>query len=236
MGFSLYGVVHLLLLFSISAIVLAFALLFRRVSPRRQKTLTRALAWGMLFMECLKDIALVVTGQFRPNYLPFDLCGLSIFLEFFAVYFPNKWLLECLYSLSLPGACLALFFPDWSALPVWNFFCIYSFLLHGCSILQIVLIFQSTKFRPCLKRLPFCFVCIALACLPMIWLNHILDTNFFFLSFASPGSPLEWFGTHFGNYRIGLPVCMAAIWLILYGVPGLAGMLRRKGRRGGKSG
>ena len=122
LGFRLFGIAHLLWLGGIVLAVLAIALTCRRWKPETVHRLLCGLTWAALLLEICKDGVLLYTGQFRPNYLPLDLCGLSIFVEFAAVRNPRPLLLEPVYSLSLPGACLALLFPNWFSLPLWNFF------------------------------------------------------------------------------------------------------------------
>lgn len=199
--------------------VLAIALTCRRWKPETVHRLLCGLTWAALLLEICKDGVLLYTGQFRPNYLPLDLCGLSIFVEFAAVRKPRPLLLEPVYSLSLPGACLALLFPNWFSLPLWNFFSLHSFLLHGLLVLVPAVLLARGILRPNWKRLPFCFTCVAAACVPVSLVNRHFGTNFFFLERPSSGSPLVWFEQVFGSHLIGLPVLMALIWAGMYGIP-----------------
>ena len=131
LGFSLYDRTHLCWLLGICAGIVLLAWVCRRICEDTCRRLLQGIGWGMLGLEVLKVAVLLSTGQFRAAYLPLDLCGLSVFLEFAAVWKPHPLLLELLYSLSLPGACLALLFPNWFPLPLWNFFSIHSFVIHG---------------------------------------------------------------------------------------------------------
>ncbi len=220
-GFSLYSWQHLLWLAGITFGAICLVMIARHLAPQNFRRLLQGLAWGIVVLETLKLGILCGTGQFRPSYIPLELCGISIVLELFATYCHNPFLLECLYSLSLPGACLALLFPNWNKLPLWNYFCLNSFLLHGLLVWIPILLLANGELHPSWKRLPFCFWCIWLACIPISWINGKLGTNFFFLERASKGSPLVWFEETFGSHLIGLPVMMASIWLLLYGVPAL---------------
>ena len=79
LGFRLFGIAHLLWLGGIVLAVLAIALTCRRWKPETVHRLLCGLTWAALLLEICKDGVLLYTGQFRPNYLPLDLCGLSIF-------------------------------------------------------------------------------------------------------------------------------------------------------------
>ena len=90
LGFRLFGIAHLLWLGGIVLAVLAIALTCRRWKPETVHRLLCGLTWAALLLEICKDGVLLYTGQFRPNYLPLDLCGLSIFVEFAAVRNPVR--------------------------------------------------------------------------------------------------------------------------------------------------
>lgn len=189
-GFSLYGREHLLFLCGIVLTIVLFALCYRKMSSKARRRTIQIFAWVMVVLEISKTSILLYTGQYRWNYLPLDLCGLSVYLELVSAYCRKPLLLECLYSLSLPGACLALLFPNWNKLPICNFFCLHSFLVHGILMLIPILLLSSGELRLQLRRLPFCFGCVLFLCVPLWWINQRLGTNFFFLARASKGSPL----------------------------------------------
>ncbi|MCD8218881.1 MAG: YwaF family protein [Ruminococcus sp.] len=201
-GFTLYHWQHLLWILGIVLTAVWTTRWFCRATQHSQKRLLHILVWLMAALEVCKDLVLLGTGQFRAAYLPLDLCGLSIGLELAAVYRQNTLLCECVYSLSLPGACLALLFPNWNKLPMLNFFCLYGFVLRGLLVLIPVLLFCLCMAWPNAKRLPFCFGCIALTCIPVSLVNRRFGTNFFFLSAPLKGSPLVWFERVCGSHLI----------------------------------
>ena len=219
MGFSLYHMPHLLWLGTVIAAVVAMAFLCRQLKQKNARRICIGIAWTMLGLEIGKDLVLWIMGEFQLAYLPLDLCGLSIFLELTAVYVKHPLLLECVYSLSLPGACLALLFPNWISLPFWNFFSLHAVLLHGLLVMLPVILLSTGQLHPNWKRIPFCFFCIFLACIPISVFNHHFGTNFFFLERPSVGSPLEWFAAVFGSHIVGMPILMAIIWTGMYGIP-----------------
>ena len=225
MGFALFGLTHLFWLGSILMICMVGIGLFRWLSSAQKRKVLRVLAYVMLGMELCKDAMLIRTGQFRPGYLPLDLCGISIFLELAAVTFPKPLLTELVYSFSLPGAALALLFPNWNSLPQWNYMNLHSFFLHAILLLIPVLLLASGMMRPSASRLPFCLICMIGACVPITWVNRYFGTNFFFLERPSKGSPLVWFEQTFGSHLIGFPVLIALIWAGMYGIPVLLSKL-----------
>ena len=190
LGFSLFHLPHLLWMGGILLAVLAVSISCRKWKETTVRRLLCILSWSMIVLELGKDLILGVTHQFRPTYLPLDLCGISIWIEFAAVRKPHPLLLELVYSLSLPGACLALLFPNWFSLPLWNFYSLHSFLLHGVLVMIPAVLLARHVLRPNWKRLPFCFGCLAAMSIPIAMVNRRFGTNFFFLSRSSAGSPL----------------------------------------------
>ena len=68
------------------------------------------------------------------------------------------------------------------------------------------------------KRLPKCFACLACTAAVLYVFNQCFGTNYMFLAYPSPGSPLEFFAAKLGNpgYIAGYLPIIAAVWLLLY--------------------
>ncbi len=226
-GFALFGIQHFCILAAIVLLIVAASILLHR-HREKVRLVTRICGWILFGMEVLKLVVLFATGQFLWVYLPLDLCDLSVFMILVFSYWHNAYLGECIFSLSLPGACLALIYPNWTNLPLYNFFNLHAFVMHALLVITPAILLTTGEIRPSFKRLPVSFLCILVACIPISICNVSLGTNFFFLSYASKNSPLVWFGDVFGEYRIGLPILMAAIWLVMYGITYGIRAIRRK--------
>jgi uncharacterized membrane protein YwaF len=74
------------------------------------------------------------------------------------------------------------------------------------------------EMRPEPKYLPRCLAILACCAVPIFFLNRALGTNYMFLMWPSPGSPLEWFASFLGvpGYLLGYLPMLAVIWLLLY--------------------
>ena len=59
--------------------------------------------------------------------------------------------------------------------------------------------------------------------------NKVFGTNFMFLNGGGSGNPLAWAEVYLGNpgYMLIIPVLLAIIWGIMYGIPAL---LRKRGK------
>lgn len=226
-GFSLFHGIHFFILLCILGMTWIFAVWYQK--SRRKKQWRWGIVITMLLLEVVKDAVLLETGQFLLRYLPFDLCGLSIFFCLAYAWKPNLYWGTLLYSLSLPGTVLALLFPNWNRLPVWNLFCMIGFILHGLLLVFPVMLLRAGELRPKIKQLPMGFFTLVICSVIVYGFNCLWGTNFFFLSKPSKNSPLIWFANWFGDsyYWIGFPVLMLLIWSMLYGIPKLYCLLKQ---------
>ena len=218
LGFPLFGRAHLLWLAAIGVCILAGALRIRRADSEKRRRIEILLCACTLALWLLWEAVLLLTGQFRLNYFPLDLCDIAVFAELWCAVRPGPVRQELCYCLFLPGALMALLFPNWTPLPLLNLQCIRGFAVHGLLTAYPILLLASGTFRPDPRRLPRC-LCAALAmCVPVYWADQALDQNFFFLNDPSPGSPLELFAAWLGEpgYLIGLPIMLFLAWGVLY--------------------
>ncbi|MFR0950928.1 MAG: hypothetical protein ACLSFT_10585 [Ruminococcus callidus] len=185
--------------------VLAIALTCRRWKPETVHRLLCGLTWAALFAGDLQGRRAAVHGQFRPNYLPLDLCGLSILWNLPQCE-PRPLLLEPVYSLSLPG-------------------------VSGCCF-QLVLAAPVELFQPAQLPAPRAagagaggaagspyFAPTETAAVLLHLCGGGVRAGFagepplrhqlFFLERPSSGSPLVWFEQVFGSHLIRLPVLMS---------------------------
>ena len=109
-----------------------------------------------LCLELVKDLYLILIGEMGISYLPFERCGLAIFVELGFAFFHREFLGEIMCVISMPGAMAALLFPDWTRYPLFNYMHINTFLIHGLLVLVPVLVLRS-----------FCF-CLRLFLLSML--------------------------------------------------------------------
>ena len=72
--------------------------------------------------------------------------------------------------------------------------------------------------RPEARQLPKCLGILVCCAVPVALFNRFFGTNYMFLSWPSPGSPLEWFASFLGRpgYLLGYLPMLALVWLILY--------------------
>ena len=223
-GFETFGAVHIFWLLGGLLFFVVSCFFFRKLSGDMQKKVLRWLGIFIFLTEVVRDLILAGLGAFTWEYLPLHLCGINILLIAFDAVKPTKIVRSFLYYFAIPGAALALLFPNWTVLPFWNLFHINSFTIHILLVLYPLLLVTgglvSTELKDACKSTA---LLIAMA-IPIYFLNLLWDTNFMFLMQPDSGNPLEFFQQTLGSHLWGFPILLPVVVFIMY----LPARLRRK--------
>lgn len=217
-GFLLFDSVHIKWLCGIACLVLLICYVYKRIINKR--SLLIILFLGLFLGEIAKQIYLFSTNQYTYWAPPLHLCGLGIFICGWYAFSPNRINSTLLYSLTLPGAIIALIFPGWAYETVGGFIHIHSFVFHAllvmfvlCPLLQFEL---SLRITDLWSSIIFLIIIV-----PLIYqYNLSFHTNFMFLNAPVENTPLEWLYEAFGSsgYLLSLSVFIVIIWSIQYGI------------------
>ena len=180
-GFQTFGLTHILWLLAGLLFCAAACVFYRRLSEDKRKIMRTVLGAYIFLQEIVKNLVLVFLHEFGWEYLPFHLCGINILLIFFDIFKPTKVVRSFLYYFCIPGAMLALLFPNWTEMPVWNFFHINSFTIHILLVLYPVLLVATDQVSTDLKSALRGTALLAAMAIPVYGLNLLWDTNFMFL-------------------------------------------------------
>lgn len=217
-GFSLFDGTHLAWLLGTAVCAAVLCLIHRRLTEKGRRVMQRTVGLTLMGIYAVKQLILVMLGEYSIGYLPLHLCGMSVYIETIDSLFPTKFSRELCYALSMPGAAIGMLYANWTAYPVFSLIHITSFVLHGIMVIYPLLALTSGDHRPSLRRMPWCFGFLLAVSIPVYFFNRHFGTNYMFLSRPSPGSPLEWFEALLGNpgYLLGFAVMIAIVWLIMY--------------------
>ncbi len=229
-AFPLWGRVHLLWLAGSAVLLLILLPLYRSAGRKGRRGILLVLTALLLCDELWKHGMLLYLGEEDVDYLPLHLCSVGLFVCLWYAVHPDAWSGELLFAVSLPGAAVALLFPGWSVLPPGSFLTIHSFTFHMllCAIPLCLLV--SGEVKPDARRLWFCALFLAVTAVPIWFLDRRWGTNFYFLTYPGTGNPLSWFEEKLGNpgYLVGLPICIAALWTVMYAAVGAVRAIRKK--------
>lgn len=215
-GFQAFGLTHILWLLVGLLFCIATCIFYHKLSEGKRKIMRTILGAYIFLQEMVKNLVLLLLGEFSWGYLPFHLCGINILLIFFDIFKETKIVRSFLYYFAIPGAALALLFPNWTAMPVWNFFHIHSFTIHILLILYPLLLITTNQVSTDIKSaLRGTALLIAIA-IPVYFLNLLWDTNFMFLMQPDSGNPLEMFEKLLGSHLWGFPILLPVVILVMY--------------------
>ena len=217
-GFGSYSAVHVIWLVVLIAVCVCCSIVYAKSSERNRSAIRKIIAVALFIDEILlKQLPLLITGRWLPDYLPLHLCSINIFLIVWHAWKGGDAIGGFLYTVCIPGALAAMLFPTWACLPAWNLMSIHSFTVHILLILYPVILTAGKDIRPNWRHTPkYMGILDCMAILAYI-VNILLDTNFFFLIEAEPGNPLYWFEENWGSHLLGFPVIIAAVLLVMQG-------------------
>lgn len=222
-GFTIFDSVHLTWLISICLFLILSLYSYHYFSPKQQQLFQKTTFWLLLFLELAKQLYLVSTNQYSYWSPPLHLCGLGILIIGWHAYFPGRTSATLLFTLTLPGAAIALIFPGWTADAVASFLHIHSFVFHTLLIVFVLVLVRErqlqTDFKDCWRAVIFLALTV-----PIIYAyNATFNTNFMFLNKPVENTPLQWLYDAFGasGYLVSLAGVIFIIWVVLYFVNGL---------------
>ncbi len=215
-GFKAFGIGHLIWLGVLVIASYLTALFYKRFDFKKRNTMRIILGAVIIGLEIIKDIAVIIKGEFEIGYLPFHLCGINILLIAFDLFKPTKVVRNFLYYFCIPGALLALLFPNWTALPFFNFFNIHSFLIHITLVMYPIMLTFNGDIPLDIKYMPRCIGLLVAMAIPIYFLNFVWNTNFMFLKESDVGNPLELFETLLGNHLWGFLILLPLVMFIMY--------------------
>lgn len=216
-GFGLFSAVHGAYLAAAALSALLLCLFYRRWGAEKRKRLRRGIAASALALELLRAVLLMLSGHYTIGRLPLHLCAMAVYISFFHALRGGRLTGQFLYAFCMPGAAAALLFPDWSYYPALHFMTLCSFALHILVFCYILMQVPCGDIRPDAKSLPQCLGAMLAAAIPVYVFDVLTNTNYLFLNWPSPGSPLELFA-FLGRpgYLLGYIPLIAGVWIILY--------------------
>jgi len=218
LGIPLYGTSYLIWMAILLIYIILIGVFYTNLEYKKRTGFKKGFALFIILLELARQLTYVVLGRYRLEYLPLHLCGITEFMILIYAFKNNRIAKESLYALGIVGALMALLFADWLMYPILHFQSIQSFIAHGSLMAFIWMLIVSKELKPNYKLLPWVFGVHVVLGSVLFFFNKQFNTNFFFLNYPSPGSPLEIFEQIAGNpgyilLTIGL---VFVVWLIMY--------------------
>lgn len=229
-GFTTFGTTHLLWLLGFAFTIAAAIIIYRKLDAKSRNIMRIILGACVFFLEMLKNVVAICINDFGVGNLPFHLCGISVLLITFDIIKPTKIARYFLYYLGIPGALLALLFPNWTVLPCLNFSHIHSFVIHIMLVMYPVILVTGGEFLPDIKAMFKCILLLICMAIPIYFINLLCDTNFMFLMEPETGNPLGLFEKFLGSHLWGFPILLPIVMFIMY-IPIIVARKYQKGQK-----
>ncbi|HIW33910.1 MAG TPA: YwaF family protein [Candidatus Paenibacillus intestinavium] len=232
-GFEVFDSVHLSWLIAIVIISILITIIYSRCSALQRAWIRKGIGYTLLIAEICKVIVVLATGRNLLYYLPIHLCGFAIFLILFHAYRKSTTISEILFSLTIPGAFIALLFPGWANEPVMSFLHIHSFFYHALILTYPIMLLATGEMTPNIRRIWKVVLFLIITIPPVYYFNKMYDTNYMFLNWPINNSPLMSIQQLFGEsrYIVGLILVLLSVWLLQYSVWSLCSLWPRAKKR-----
>lgn len=216
-GFGRFSLAHWCFVLLCFAGLCLFCCAYKKCGAKARLRLRRGLALGALSLALLRAALLGVYGQYGLGTLPLHLCGLAVYVVLFHCFKGGELTGQFLYAFCMPGAAAAILFPDWTYYPALSFMSFCGFALHMLIVAYVLMQALSGDIRPDIRRAPACLGIMLLLALPVYVFDKLTYTNYMFLNWPSPGSPLECFA-FLGRpaYLLGYIPLIGLVWAVIY--------------------
>jgi len=205
---------------TVTLILMVMAIFFyRKLDVAKRRKVLRFCAVSIVMLEVLRTIWAVSIGHYDiARMLPLHLCGIMIFIEFFAVFSNHRLFKEFTYCTGLPGAFMALVTPEPSGYPFLSFQYLQSICIHFLIALVPLLMVFGDGFRPNIKYLPKCFLLLSSFTVFNAVVNTFLGSNYMFICEAPAQTPIELFDIWVGHpWYVGVLLLVVLLfWTLLY--------------------
>jgi len=219
-GFSTFDQYHLIWLLMFIAVGILMYKHFITLTINSRLLLLKFMAWTILVLEIIKDLLLLIFNQFVITELPLHLCGISIFLCLYEAYKQSTFSKELIYSLSLPGALLAILFPNWTNIAPFGLRSSQAFIIHFLIVMFSFLMMSNKDFRPNIKNAYKILLFLIFISIPIHFFNVNFNTNFMFIESYSANSPLVYVAMIFPKIKYYFKmILLMMLWLFLMYFP-----------------
>ena len=227
-GFSIFSAPHIITLLIIVLVSIGASCAYRRVPADKQDMIGLVMGIVIALMDIAHYFGYYYVGELSVNAIPLHLCAMAVYLCLLHSIFRTDWLGQVLYVLCLPGAWCALIFPDWAGTPFFSYPSLHSFIEHGLIVIYIIMQTASGRIKPRLSKIwkPVVFLCAAVPAAAIA--NGILGTNFMFINYPAPGSPLEFLAALAGGSHAVYLILFALLAFIVMTIMLLPFTLRRR--------
>lgn len=202
-GYELFSPPHLGAIIVSFLMIVSITVMYAVSAPRRKASIRRLTAVIPVVLIIVRLTYVVLYGASVVYELPLHLCSMTGFFCFIYEFslknspYIRSVLGQAMYSLCLPGALMAILFPNGTIYPIIHYISFESYLFHILIISYICIRICDKGIQPYVKEAYKSIVFLLVVVPPIFLFNVIFKTNYMFVIWPSAGSPL------YGFYRMG---------------------------------
>lgn len=189
-GYGLFDKTHITIILLCILMVAMLVILYVKSAPAFKGTILRIIGSIPPVLTLLRILYVVCCGESVKYELPLHLCSLAGILCFIHIFYKG-FIGQILYALCLPGAILAIVFPNGNNYPAFHFITIESYLFHSLIIAYVITQLTDRTITPRVRDSYKSILFLAVTVPIVYFLNRVLGTNYMFLMGPSAGSPLS---------------------------------------------
>ena len=204
-GFGMFHIGHFVWLGIVLAGIVGIMKWYHVSSEKRKHRMEVIVSGSLVLWIVLRAVYIWILRENFLYELPLHLCSMAGILCAIHCVTHWEWLGQVLYSLCLPGAILALLFPNWNFYPAIHFLTMEAFLFHMGIVLYVCMMLQSHGIVPNIRKLWKVIVFMIIVVVPVYFFDKRFDVNYMFVNRPSAGSPLVWLAGWMGDpgYLVG---------------------------------
>ena len=210
-GYELYSLPHIAAISVSMILIVLITALYDASRPQMKASIRKLTAVIPVVLITVRLIYVVLYGASVVYELPLHLCSMTGFFCFIYEFslkkspFVRSVLGQAMYSLCLPGALMAILFPNGTVYPIIHYISFESYLFHVLIIAYICIRIIDRGIVPGIRKAYQSILFLLVIVPPVFLFNVIFDTNYMFVIWPSAGSPLYGFFRMGGyaGYRIG---------------------------------
>ncbi len=216
-GFAMFSWGHIAWLAAGVSLALIICRTYLAAPAAHRRRLKLGTALCALAVELSRAALLARAGLYGVDRLPLHLCALAVYISAWHAMRGGEMTEQFLYAFCMPGALAALLFPDWCIYPLVSFMTFAGFTGHFLTVTYVVMQVLAGDIVPNIRRAGVCLGAMLALAVPMFVFDRLTATNYMFLNYPAPGSPLEWFAP-LGRpgYILGYLPLLAAVWAVIY--------------------
>ena len=199
-GFKHFGPEHLCYIALGIAAVVFVCIKYSRADSETRRRMDKAVGFKfILFIYIVRYLYYFSVDVDIVTVLPLHLCSIAGILCLIYSNKPFVWIGQVLYALCLPGTLGAILFSDWTYFPAFSFVSLQAYAYHFAVPMYIIMQLISRRIIPDIRKVWTVAVFMAVIVPSIHYFNYRNGTNYMFLNYPSPGSPLVLLGEKFGN-------------------------------------